>query len=193
MWRWIFFLQSLPIPQKTNMRHNHIENVKVTAHFSKDKRYRYRLEITHDHIPSGKTVCVIMQNPSYACVEFADKSVQFMQKVIFLKGLPEFKNVRRLIVVNQFAFIQTNLFKGLPHEVGVKNNAAIQTAFEEADMIVMAWGCGNPFKERQKFALELLKKMKRKKLFITRSHPSRARYAGFIRPFSLENTSLTSD
>lgn len=53
-----------------------------------------------------------MQNPSYAGEEVADKSVQFMEKVVFQKGLPEFRDVRRLIVVNQFAYIETNNFEG---------------------------------------------------------------------------------
>jgi hypothetical protein len=52
--------------------------------------------------PTGKTVCVVMQNPSYAGEDVADKSVQFMEKVVFQKGLAEFTDVRRLIVVNQF-------------------------------------------------------------------------------------------
>lgn len=169
------------------MRHNHIDGVKVTAQFSEENglRYRYRLEVMiKDFFPSGKTACVVMQNPSYACVEFADKSVQFMEKVVFQKSLPEFKNVSRLIVVNQFAFIQTNLFKGLPHEIGSKNNSAIKAALKESEMIILAWGCANPFEERKKFVLGLLSEMKNKQLFITRSHPSRARYDGFIQRLS---------
>ena len=50
------------------MIYEHIEGVEVTAQFSweNDMRYRYRLEIVlKDAAPSGKTVCVVMQNPGY--------------------------------------------------------------------------------------------------------------------------------
>ena len=169
------------------MRHEHIEGVKVTAQFSEENglRYRYLLEVTRKNSsPSGKTACVIMQNPSYACIEVADKSVQFMEKVVFQKGLPEFKGVRRLIVVNQFARIQTNLFEGHAHEIGSKNNSAIKSAFKKSDIIIVAWGCANPFEERKAFVLDLLQKMSGKKIFKTKKHPSRGCYAGFIQPFS---------
>jgi hypothetical protein len=89
----------------------HIDGVSVTAHFAweGELRYRYRLEVAlKDTAPTGKTTCVVMQNPSYANADVADKSVQFMEKVVFKKGLPEFEGVSRLIVVNQFARIQTN-------------------------------------------------------------------------------------
>lgn len=147
-------------------------------------RYRYRLEITpNDADTTGTTACVVMQNPSYACEEFADKSVQFMEKVIFEKGVPEFRGVRRLIVVNQFAMIQTNDFQGLPHEVGSLNDAAIKAALEESDIVILGWGSSNRFEERKAFVLGLLGEMKDKAVFKTRMHPSRGRYEGFIQPY----------
>jgi len=170
------------------MRYKHIDGVEVTAHFSDENglRYRYRLEIVLKAGPRrGKTACVVMQNPSYAGEEVADKSVQFMEKVVFQKGLPEFQGVRRLIVVNQFARIQTNHFQGLPHEIGAHNDAAIKTALKESDIIIVGWGCANPFEERKAFVLGLLRKMKGKQLFITRKHPSRGRYDGFILPLTV--------
>ena len=94
------------------MRFNHIDGVNVKANFSKDLRFRYRLEITLKNSPlSGKTACVVMQNPSYAGENVADKSVKFMEKVVFQKNLPEFAGVRRLIVVNQFAAFRQKTFK----------------------------------------------------------------------------------
>ncbi|MFN0207663.1 MAG: DUF1643 domain-containing protein [Planctomycetota bacterium] len=175
------------------MPYMHIDGVDVKAHFSKERGvlYRYRLEMVRTDAPSrGKTACVVMQNPSYASETIADKSVQFMEKVVFLKGHPEFEGVRRLIVVNQFARIQTNGFEGLPHEVGSLNDAAIQTALRESHIIILAWGCSNPFEERQAFVLSCVKKLRGKQLFKTRTHPSRASYAGFIQPFSFEKTVL---
>ncbi len=145
-------------------------------------RYRYRLEVARCD-SSGKTVCVVMQNPSYACEEFADKSVKFMETIVFEKGLPEFSGVRRLIVVNQFAKIQTNDFQGLPHEVGSLNDAAIKAALEESDIVILGWGSSNRFEERKAFVLGLLREMKGKTVFKTRMHPSRGRYEGFIQPY----------
>ena len=167
------------------MIYEHIDGVSATAHFAweGDLRYRYRLEITlKDAAPTGKTACVVMQNPSYANEHVADKSVQFMEKVVFKKGLPEFEGVRRLIVVNQFARIQTNDFQGLPHEIGALNDAAIKDALHESDIVILGWGSASRFEERKAFVLGLLGEMKQKTLFKTRMHPSRGRYDGFIQP-----------
>lgn len=170
------------------MRYEHIDRVFVSAHFEYegDAPYRYRLEIrlTNTKI-AGRTVCVVMQNPSYAGVDVADKSVQFMEKIVFEKGLPEFEGVSGLIVVNQFAKVQTTNFQGLPHEIGALNDAAIETAFTESDIVILAWGSANPFSDRKEFVLGLLRKMKNKLVLKTRSHPSRGRYEGFIQPYSL--------
>ncbi len=176
-----------PRKRKT-MRHLHVKNVTAKAQFATrgGRRYRYRLEITkHDASKAPKTACVVMQNPSYAGEEAADKSVQFMEKNVFELGLPEFKDVERLIVVNQFARIQTNDFVGLPSDIGPKNDQAIEFALEESKIIIIGWGVGNRFEARKKFVLGLLKRMRGKKLYQTRMHPSRGRYAQFIQPLSL--------
>jgi len=168
------------------MRYEHIDGVEVTAQFSWENNlhYRYRLEIVlKDADPTGKTACVVMQNPSYAGESVADKSVQFMEKIVFKKGLAEFYGVRRLIVVNQFARIQTNEFQGLPHEIGLLNDAAIRDALHESDIVILGWGSSNRFEERKSFVLGLLGEMKQKTLFKTKMHPSRGRYDGFIQPY----------
>lgn len=168
------------------MRYEHIDGVEVMAQFSweNDLRYRYRLEIVQkDAAHLGKTACVVMQNPSYAGEDVADKSVQFMEKVVFKKGLAEFDGVHRLIVVNQFARIQTNDFQGLPHEIGALNDAAIKGALHESDIVILGWGSTNRFEERKTLVLGLLGEMKEKTLFKTRMHPSRGRYDGFIVPY----------
>ena len=168
------------------MTYKHIGGSIVSAEFALvgGFRYRYRLEISSsDAVATGKTACVVMQNPSYACEEFADKSVQFMEKVVFERGLSEFRGVHRLIVVNQFAKIQTNDFQGLPHEVGPLNDAAIKAALDESDIVILGWGSSNRFEERKAFVLGLLREMKGKTVFKTRMHPSRGRYEGFIQPY----------
>lgn len=169
------------------MRYEHIDGVEAVAQFSTkgESPYRNRLEITLKNIAiTGKTVCAVMQNPSYAGEDVADKSVQFLEKVVFKKGLPEFDGVRRLIVVNQFAYIQTNDFEGLPYQIGELNDAAIRDALHESDIVVLAWGSSNRFEERKAFVHGILSGMKHKTLLKTKMHPSRGRYEGFIQPFA---------
>lgn len=79
-----------------------------------------------------------MQNPSYASVDIADKSVQVLERVIFEKGLVEFNGVERLIVVNQFAFIQTKDFIGTDAQIGTRNDQAIASAVDESEMVLIA-------------------------------------------------------
>jgi hypothetical protein len=169
------------------MIYEHIDGVSVAAQFAweGELRYRYRMEIVmKDAAPKGNTACVVMQNPSYANEHVADKSVQFMEKVVFKKGLPEFEGVSRLIVVNQFARIQTNGFQGLPCEIGALNDVAIKDALHESDIVILGWGSSNRFEERKAFVLGLLGEMKQKTLLKTRMHPSRGRYDGFIQPYA---------
>src|ERR1019366_604858 len=125
-----------------------------------------------------------MQNPSYARESVADKSVQFMEKAVFKKGLKEFEGVGRLIVVNQFAYIQTDGFQGLPHEIGSLNDCAIKDALLESEIVILGWGSSNRFEERKAFVLGLLGEMKPKVLYKTLMHPSRGHYDNFIQPYS---------
>jgi len=90
-----------------------------------------------------------------------------------------------LIVVNQFAAIQTNDFQGLPREIGSGNDAAIETALNESDIIILGWGSTNPFDQRKAFVLGLLQKMNVKQLFKTKMHPAWGCYDGFVQPFSI--------
>ena len=176
------------------MTYRHIDGVaKALAQFSNDRKFRYRLDIfLPNYSPAHEMACVVMQNPSYACEKIADKSVQFMEKNIFLRGLPELSGVRRLVVVNQFALIQTNNFKAKSTETDTKNDDAIRRALLESEIVIIAWGKANRFRERQDFVLGLLQRLKGKKLFQTRMHPARGHYKDFIRPVRIENGSLVS-
>ena len=126
-----------------------------------------------------------MQNPSVADEYKADKSVQFLEKLIFEKGLPEFSQVNRCIIINQFARVQTRNFKGEPSDIGKDNDQYIQKAIEASDIVLIAWGKTNPFEERQKIVLNLLGKYRGKELLITQKHPSRGSYQDFIIPFEV--------
>lgn len=170
-------LRTKPLKQ----HYGHIAGVKVKATFSKDHKFRYRLEVTlQSAAMNGKTACVIMQNPSYASEDVADKSVQFMERIIFLRNLREFAGVRKMIVVNQYARIQTNNFRDDASHIGVKNDAAIRRAIKESDIVIVAWGSSNKFEERKDFIRREFQRNKGKLLLKTKSHPARAGYAGFI-------------
>ena len=164
----------------------HRPNLTISADFSSEETpiFRYRLEVRKDgasNIP--RTVCAVMQNPSYASVEIADKSVQVLERVVFEKKLAEFNGVERLIVVNQFAFIQTKDFVGTNDQIGEKNDHAINSAVEESEIVLIAWGKSNGFMQRQKQILEIVRTKKGKTLLQTSRHPSRVIYDNFIQPF----------
>ncbi|WP_024851269.1 DUF1643 domain-containing protein [Hydrogenovibrio kuenenii] len=164
----------------------HRPNLTVTADFSAEEIpiFRYRLEARKDGASSKpRTVCAVMQNPSYASVEIADKSVQVLERVVFEKGLVEFNGIERLIVVNQFAFIQTNDFIGTDDQIGERNDQAIEKAIDESEIVLIAWGKDNGFVQRQERILEIVQGKKGKTLLQTSRHPSRVIYDGFIQPF----------
>ena len=106
-------------------KYQHIANVQVEADFACEQgiRYRYRLEITkHGASQSPRTACVVMKNPSYARQGIADKSVQFMERVVFEKQqrYPEFDAIERMVIVNQFARVQTSDLVGCDNDIGVR-------------------------------------------------------------------------
>jgi hypothetical protein len=164
----------------------HRPGLDVKAQFSNegDLDYRYRLEVTKQGAASRpRTVCAIMQNPSYAGEKVADKSVQVLERVVFEHNLNEFSGVERLVVVNLFAFIQTNDFVANDVMVGSRNDEAIEAAIEESEIVLIAWGASNSHLERQQYVLGLLGKHPEKRLLQTSRHPSRVIYDGFIQPF----------
>ncbi|MFC1837196.1 DUF1643 domain-containing protein [Thermodesulfobacteriota bacterium] len=164
----------------------HRPGLEIEADFSEEKPplFRYRLSATKEGASEEpKTVCAIMQNPSYACVEFADKSVQVLERTVFEKKYEQLEDVERLIVVNQFAFIQTKDFKGTEEQIGVRNKAAIANALDEADIVLIAWGKDNGFKEIQEDILGMVREHKGKLLLQTSRHPSRVIYDGFIKKY----------
>lgn len=168
------------------MKYLHRPGLEIAADFSRENpaKSRYRLIATKIGArKSPRTVCAIMQNPSYACVEFADKSIQVLERVVFEKNHKQFADIERLIVVNQFSFIQTNGFDGTDGQIEERNRAAIETSLNEADIILVAWGKDNRFTEIQDAILEMVQKHNDKILLQTSRHPSRVIYSGFIREY----------
>ncbi|WP_428569366.1 MAG: hypothetical protein ACP59X_11015 [Solidesulfovibrio sp. DCME] len=107
------------------MQYNHIEGVIVTAEFTEEhgERYRHWFEVqfevnTRPHL----TACVIMMNPIYACAKFANKSVQFINRVVFQKDFPKFQGVSRLIIEGFAKIIRaTELTHSNGHECSFLN------------------------------------------------------------------------
>lgn len=163
----------------------HIEGVSVDAVFSNCKKYRYKLTIENDNSSGSETVCVVMQNPSVANTEIADRSVKFLEKLIFTKGYSEFRNVKKIIIVNQFTFIQTNDFKGLESDIGEKNDEHILEAIRESDIVLIAWGRDNSHSERKKAINNMLAEHSGKTLLETNKHPSRGTYTNFVKAYSI--------
>ncbi|MES2160479.1 MAG: DUF1643 domain-containing protein [Pseudomonadota bacterium] len=165
----------------------HRPNLAINAEFSSEGTpiFRYRLEAIKDGaLNNPKTVCAIMQNPSYAGIKVADKSVQVLERVVFEKKLTEFYGVERLIIVNQFAYIQTKDFVGNDNQVGERNDDEIIRAVNESEIILIAWGKDNGFIQRQKRILEIIRAQEGRTLLQTSRHPSRVIYDGFIQKYS---------
>jgi hypothetical protein len=166
------------------MIHKHIPGVKVNAKFSDCKKFRYQLTIENTTKKNGDSLCVIMQNPSIANTEIADKSVQFLEKLIFEKEVELFRHVKTIIIVNQFARIQTKYFEGKVEDIGPDNDIHIRNAIDLSNTILIAWGKANPFLNRQQDILSVISSFKDKKVFMAKKHPSRGTYQKFIVPFS---------
>ncbi len=163
---------------------NHLPNLEISAIFSEDKKYRYRLTIVNKSCIKGDTLCVIMQNPSIANIEIADKSVQFLEKLVFEKKVRPFKKIQKMVIVNQFALVQTKDFSGTKKAIGVQNDIIIQESIEKADYVLIAWGKTNPYDERQEAIHNFLEDMDCKNIFATKKHPSRGTYQDFIISYS---------
>ena len=125
-----------------------------------------------------------MQNPSGANEDVADKSVQFIEKLIFNEGYKEFDNVQKIIVVNQFAQIQTKDFKGNDKTIDLKNDGHIKSAINESDIILVAWGKNNNYRDRQEAINCKLRLTNNKKMYKTKKHPSRGFYKNFISDYT---------
>lgn len=165
--------------------YRHIPEVTAKAVFSHCENFRYSLTVQNRDLSAGKTVCVIMQNPSLANQDIADKSAQFLEKLIFQKEYKEFKNVAKIIIVNQFAFIQTNDFKCSDEAIGVDNDSHILKSIEASDIVLIAWGISNKYKKRQAHINSLIKQFPNKTLLQTKKHPSRGTYTDFLKPYNI--------
>lgn len=104
------------------------------ADFSPCGRYRYRLWRKWQE---GKTLCVLMLNPSTADESTNDPTVERMERRA--RRMPDYG---QLVVVNIFSFRATDpeVMKAEPDPIGPDNDQAIMTAAQEADLIITGWG-----------------------------------------------------
>lgn len=168
----------------------HITDIKATAFFSSDKVFRYNLVIERITASNGQNLCVIMQNPSIADSTVADKSVHFLEKLVFVNKDFPFENVSKMAIVNQFALVQTKNFNEGRKAVGAKNDKIIKEQILLADIVLIAWGKSNPYKERQLDILDVLKTLQKENIYITKKHPSRGSYKNFIDKYAFPQTKL---
>ncbi|MEN8789875.1 MAG: DUF1643 domain-containing protein, partial [Flavobacteriaceae bacterium] len=160
----------------------------ISAEFSDCGKYRYLLSAINPECKGSKTLSVIMQNPSEADETKADKSVQFLENLVFGKNYEAFRGVKKMIIVNQFAFIQTKGFIGTDERIGPRNDDTIRKAMWDSDIILIAWGKNNPYKDRQEEIMKFIWQCPDKIVLKTRKHPSRGFYTDFIRPMTLNNS-----
>ncbi len=164
----------------------HLEDLRVTAHFSNNDQFRYRLSVEDPGCSAGKTVCIIMQNPSDANEEIADKSVQFLERLIFDSRHRVFGPVRKIHIVNLFALVKKKDFKAADACIGPENDKVIAQCVEDSEIVLLAWGKNKDNNKRIETILNLLATAENKELFASKKHPSRGYYQDFIVPYTVD-------
>lgn len=163
----------------------HIPGISAEAVFSECGKFRYKLIIENTVSDGDKTVCAVMQNPSVANSDIADKSAQFLEKLIFKKDYIEFNDVNKIIIINQFAYVQTNDFDGSESHIGTENDTHIRQAVNTSDIVLIAWGTSNRHDGRKRVINSIINEFSSKVLLQTKAHPSRGTYVDFIKPYSI--------
>lgn len=114
------------------------QDMKSTAYFSDDKKYRYRLERRWDdaEMQSGGVPLFIMMNPSTADIDVDDPTVRRCV------GYAKRWNMKGLVVCNLFAYRATypKMLLEVEDPVGVENDNTLQKEAERAEKIICAFG-----------------------------------------------------
>lgn len=88
------------------MRVCHFQQVNlsgVIADFSPDKKHRFSLTIPYSGRSGKKSICIIGQNPSYADAATADKTIHYLERLIYEK-YPQYSQI---IILNLFSRVDT--------------------------------------------------------------------------------------
>ena len=118
--------------------------------FSHCRQYRYTLR--RSFLFGDKKICFVMLNPSTATSRFDDPTTR--RAVAFAQRM----NCKEYLAVNLFAFRSTDP-KGMrlvENPVGPKNNEYLLAASLWADEMIIAWGSGGKYKNRDEEVLALL-------------------------------------
>lgn len=92
-----------------------VDKCNIAAVFLEDRKHRASLTIPLLNRSSGKTICVVGQNPSKANEVVADKTLYYIERFVYLK-LPQYS---RLIMLNLYSRIDTNKV----HSIGLNRDA----------------------------------------------------------------------
>jgi hypothetical protein len=106
----------------------------MTAIFSRDRIYRYRLE--RDIQAEGAIASLIMVNGSGADESRNDPTVT---KLI---GFGQRLGWRRIIIGNKFAFVATDIkaLRTARDPIGPDNDQHLEQIISDGDIVVVAWG-----------------------------------------------------
>lgn len=120
------------------------------ARFSPCKTWRYLL--TRDWLTGEGKLVMVMLNPSKADDKRDDATTTLMVRRAQRDGFQSYE------AVNLFALVDTYpaaLFRH-PDPIGPENDAAILSAVNGADCVIVAWGNNGQCRDRAKAVLQLL-------------------------------------
>jgi len=80
------------------------DKASIVADFTEDGLHRVSLAIPFLDRASGKTICVIGQNPSKANSEVADKTLHFIERYIYEK-MPDHS---KIVMLNLYSRVDTS-------------------------------------------------------------------------------------
>lgn len=80
-----------------------VETSAIEAHFSENMQHRAKLTIPFKGNRGTKTLCVVGQNPSAADSLYADKTIRYLEELIY-RSRPEYAS---LVVLNLYSRIDT--------------------------------------------------------------------------------------
>lgn len=111
------------------------QNENSSAHFSKCRKYRYRL-VRDWSDGKTRTLNYLMLNPSVANEVQSDSTVTRCLKRAQQLGF------NRVVVTNLFAYVSTDrsVLKTLDDPVGPLNDRWIAQEARQADLVICAWG-----------------------------------------------------
>jgi len=126
--------------------------MKKGAFFSKDKKYRYLLTRSWDK--TKPSCCFICINPSKANDTDNDNTVTSCINKAKDLGFGSIE------MVNLFGLVDTNrdLLYEIKDPVGPENDKYLKNSVNRCDKIIVAWGNGGNYMNRDMVILEILKK-----------------------------------